>query len=403
MKHILICGAGIAGPALAYWLQRYGFKVTVVERAPAIRDSGYAVDVRGAALNVLDRMNLLAKARLENTDTLATSFVGPSGKRVATMERGYGVADENDVEIMRGDLARILYEATRDNVTYIFSDSIAAIEERADGVHVSFDRHPPAVFDMLVGADGVHSNVRRHVFGDESQFVQQLGSYMAVFSSPNHLQLDRWQLIYTQPGRVVSIKTARGNADVKVAAFFSSPPITYDYRDIEQQKRLTSAAFDAAGWELPRLLAAIEPAQDFYFDATCLIRMPRWSHGRVTLIGDACVCPSPLSGQGTGLALVGAYVLAGELSDAAGDHETGFANYERTMRPFADRNQAGAEKMARGFAPQTPRAVRMRDFALKLMNYLPGKTLMFKMALREVSESAKAITLRDYSSRADAS
>ena len=396
MKNVLISGASIAGPALGYWLQRYGFRVTIVERAPALRPGGYAVDVRGAGLDVLKRMDLSDAARRENTDTLATSFVDENGKRAATMDRGFGVADANDVEIMRGDLARILYEATREHVTYVFSDAISALEESADGVRVSFNVRPAETFDMVIGADGVHSHVRRLAFGDEAQFMHTLGSYMAIFSAPNHLELDRWQLIYNQPGRVVSIKTARGNAIVTVAAFFSSAPLTYDYRDLEQQKRLTAAAYADAGWELPRLLSAMQQAPDFYFDSTCQIRMPRWSQGRVTLVGDACCCPSPLSGQGTGLALVGSYVLAGELANAAGDHTTAFANYERVMRPFAERNQAGAEGIAKGFAPQTPREIRRRNFALKVMNFLPGKDFMFKMAARAAAESAKSITLSDY-------
>jgi 2-polyprenyl-6-methoxyphenol hydroxylase-like FAD-dependent oxidoreductase len=401
MKNILVSGASIAGPTLAYWLHRYGFHVTVVERAPAIREGGYAVDVRGAALDVLDRMGLLAHVRRENTDTLATSFVDQNGKRAATMDRGFGVIDSADVEIMRGDFVRILYAATNRHVNYLFSDVITSLEQRDDGVHVTFERNAPRTFDLVVGADGLHSNVRRLAFGDESQFIHHLGSYMAIFSAPNHMALDRWQLMFNLPGRVVSIKTTRGNAEVKVTAFFSSPPIRFDYRDLAQQKRLTAEAFADAGWEMPRLLAAMYQAPDFYFDSTSQIRMPNWSRGRVTLLGDACVCPSPLTGQGTSLALVGAYVLAGELAHAAGDHEVALARYEMAVRAFAERNQASAAGIAKGFAPQTPRGIWWRNLNFKLLPYIPWRNLVFNLVMRGIANAAKAITLSDYSASRD--
>lgn len=396
MKRVLVSGAGIAGIATAFWLHRYGFEVAVVERSPEMRPGGYAVDVRGAALDVLDRMGLTAQARREGTDTLATSFVDGDGNRLATMDRGFGVADANDIEIMRGDLVRLLYEQSSPNVEFIFGDSIAALEESGEGVLVRFEHAPSRTFDIVIGADGVHSAVRELVFGEESQFVRHLGSYMAVFSAPNFLGLDRWQVLFHDAGRAVSVKSSRGNADVKVAAFFSSDPLRYDRKDVAAQKAIVTAAFSHVGWELPRLLAAMTEGSDFYFDVTCLICAPRWSRGRVSLVGDACVCASPLSGQGTGLALVGAYVLAGELAAAAGDHETAFVRYEQAMRPFAERNQRGAEALAKNFAPRTPRQVRTRNLALRLMRYIPLTSLMFKMAARATANSSRAITLETY-------
>jgi 2-polyprenyl-6-methoxyphenol hydroxylase-like FAD-dependent oxidoreductase len=263
-------------------------------------------------------------------------------------------------------------------------------------VLVQFECGSPRSFDIVIGADGVHSPVRNLVFGEESQFVRYLGSYMAVFSVPNFLGLKRRQILYNEPGRGVSVKSSRGHEDLKVTALFSSAAIAYDRGDIEAQKSRVAVSFAGAGWELARLMVAMGRAPDFYFDATSLIRMPHWSRGRVTLVGDSCVCASPLSGQGTGLALVGAYVLAGELAAAAGDHEIAFARYEGVMRPYAERNQAGAEAMARRFAPQTPRDVRMRNFALKVMRYVPLMSLVFKMAARATSRSARAISLKDY-------
>jgi 2-polyprenyl-6-methoxyphenol hydroxylase-like FAD-dependent oxidoreductase len=396
MKRVLVSGAGIAGMATAYWLHRYGFEVTVVERTPEIRRGGYAVDIRGAALDVLERMGLTARARREGTDTLATSFVDVRGRRVATMERGFGVIDASDIEIMRGDLVRLLYEPTSRDGEFIFSDSIAALEESGQGLLVRFEHASPRKFDLVIGADGVHSAVRELVFGEESQFVRHLGSYMAVFSAPNFLELDRWQTLFQDAGRAVSVKSSRGNTDVKVTAFFASDPLRYDRKDVMAQKAIVTAAFSHVGWELPRLLAAMAESPDFYFDATCLIRMPAWSRGCVTLVGDACVCASPFSGQGTGLALVGAYVLAGELAAAAGDHEAALVRYEQVMRPYAERNQRGAEALAKHFAPRTLREAQMRNFALKLLRYVPLTSLMFKMAARATAKSSRAITLNEY-------
>ena len=228
-KRILISGASIAGPALAYWLERYGFETTVVERAPAIRLGGYAVDVRGAGLAVLQRMGLLDEARRAATDTRATSFVDRQGRTTATFDRGFGVIDEGDVEIMRGDLAQLLHRATCDAVEYRFGDSIANLEHHDQGVRVTFERGETRDFDLVLGADGLHSRVRRLTFGDEAQFLRHLGSYMAIFSAPNFLELDRLQLMHNLPGKVVSLKPVRGNGELKVTVFFSSPPISYDH------------------------------------------------------------------------------------------------------------------------------------------------------------------------------
>lgn len=396
MKTVLVSGASIAGPTLAYWLGHYGFDVTIVERAPAIRTGGYAIDVRGAALSVLDRMGALEEVRQRGTDTIGTSFVNARGKRVVTMERGFGVIDACDVEIMRGDLAELLYHRTRDTTEYLFGDSIRSLDERDDGVHVTFEHADPRVFDMVIGADGLHSNVRRLVFGDEARFLRHLGSYMAIFTAPNTLDLDRWQLMQNRPGKVVSIKTARGNRDVKVTAFFSSPKFEYDHRDVERQREIVAHAFRGDGWEIPRLLEAMRVAPDFYFDSTSQVQMDRWSRGRVALVGDACGCPSPLTGQGSSLALVGAYVLAGEIAAAHGEHTAAFARYEETLREFVARNQKAASDVARNFTGTSALGVWWRDLNFRLMQFLPWGEWMFKLFMREIADAAKAVRIDDY-------
>jgi 2-polyprenyl-6-methoxyphenol hydroxylase-like FAD-dependent oxidoreductase len=398
MKSILISGASIAGTTLAWWLRRYGFQVTVVERAPAPREGGYAVDVRGRAIDVLQQMGVLPEVRKHNCDTLGTSFVAESGKSLAQMPRGFGVVDPDDIEIMRGDLVRVLYRATERDVSYVFGDAITALEERAAGVHVDFERGASRTFDMVIGADGVHSQVRRLAFGCEADFTHPLDAYMAVFTAENYLELDRWQYVLNVPRRVVSVKSVTGNHELKVFMFYPSTQRGCDLGELALQKRSLRAAFQDVGWAVPRLLKAMQEAPDFYFDATCQIRMPRWSKGRVALVGDACACPSPMAGQGSSLALVGAYVLAGELAEVSGDSERAFAAYEREARPFVEQNQLVSRELAAGFAPQSGFAIAARNFGLRALSSLPGSQLVLKLAMRSLTRASNAIALRDYRS-----
>jgi 2-polyprenyl-6-methoxyphenol hydroxylase-like FAD-dependent oxidoreductase len=205
-RDILISGASIAGPALAYWLRRYGFNPTVLERAPALREGGYKIDVRGAAVSVLERMGILADVERASTGMRGASFVDRAGKPIATMSADFFMGREgDDVEIMRGDLSRILYEATRDEVEYIFDDSIGALSEDDNGVGVTFERGGQRTFDLVVGADGLHSNVRALAIGNESEFIRHLGSYISIFTTANQLDLDHWELFYSAPGRLALI------------------------------------------------------------------------------------------------------------------------------------------------------------------------------------------------------
>lgn len=328
-RTVLISGASIAGPALAYWLHRYGFAVTVVERAPAPRTGGYKVDIRGAAIEVAERMGILEDIQRASTDMRTGAYVNDDGKRIATLPADiFGARVGRDDEIMRGDLARILHERTRADVEYFFGDSITSITPVTDGaagVDVTFEHAAPRHFDLVVGADGLHSTVRRLAFGPEEQFVRHLGAYISAFSMPNELGLDREELYHALPGRLICAYSSAGDPAAKGLLVFRSPRLRYDHRDPRQQLALLDAAFEgvgveaapARGWgQVPRMLEAAREAGDLYFDGMQLIEMDRWSHGRVVLLGDAAHCPSPASGQGTGMALVGAYVLAGELAAA---------------------------------------------------------------------------------------
>jgi 2-polyprenyl-6-methoxyphenol hydroxylase-like FAD-dependent oxidoreductase len=392
-RDVLISGAGVAGLALAYWLRRLGFSPVVVERASAPRDGGQAVDLRGAAIEVARRTGILDAARAARTGTRGMSYVNSAGKRLASIDGAFGVIDPADVEIVRGDLVSILYQAARNDVEFIFDDSISSLTDAPDGVTVTFERSAPRTFHLVTGADGPHSRVRDLAFGPESRFVSQLGLYLSVFTIPNDLDLDHWQLIYVTPGHSVTVTSARGNREARAIFFFASGPLEYDHHDRGQQQELLAAAFAGAGWEVPRLLTAMPDAPDFYFDSVSQVRMGSWSAGRVTLAGDAGYCPSPLSGQGSSLALVGAYVLASELRAADGDHRDAFARYQQRMQDFAEHNQQIAIGNAKRFTPASRRQIWLQNQGIRALPYMPGKNWILSLATKGVKEAANAITL----------
>jgi 2-polyprenyl-6-methoxyphenol hydroxylase-like FAD-dependent oxidoreductase len=320
-RNVLISGASVAGPALAYWLRQYGFTPTVVERAPAPRPGGYAVDFRGAAMNALQRMGILDAVRARATNMGDLTYFTGDGRKVARLP---SVALSGELEILRGDLVEILYGLTSHNVEYLFDDTITSLHQDADGVNVTFESAPPRRFDLVIGADGLHSTVRRLTFGEESAYTKDLGLYGTVFTAPNHLGLDHVAQFVNVPGKVAGMYSARDNSEAKVLMYFTAEPLTYDRHDPDAQKKIVAEAFAGVGWEVPRMIDAIWPATDLYFDRISQIHLDQHHLGRVALAGDAGYCASPLSGMGTSLALVGAYVLAGELAAAGGDHQAAF-------------------------------------------------------------------------------
>jgi 2-polyprenyl-6-methoxyphenol hydroxylase-like FAD-dependent oxidoreductase len=387
-KNILISGASVAGPALAYWLSRYGFNPTVVERAPAVRPGGYAVDFRGAAMIALKRMGIIDEIRKLETRTGTITIVDKTNRKIASMPDGF---TSGELEIMRGDLAGVLYAATRDRAEYIFDDSILGIREEEDGAEVTFSRSEPRQFDLVVGADGLHSNVRALAFGEESRFIHHLGYYVAIFTTPNFMNLDHSGLYYGTLGKKVGIFSARENTEAKASFFFASDPLEYDRRDIVRQKQLLADRFAGEQWQVPRLLRMMESAPDFYFDSVSQIRMERWSAGRSVLLGDAAHCASPLSGMGTSMAIVGAYILAGELKEANGDYTAAFARYETCMRDFVTRCQKLVEG-ADWFVPRTRFKLWLSQQMWKILPYTPWKNMMIEVPLK----IGNSITLKDY-------
>ncbi|WP_181779790.1 FAD-dependent monooxygenase [Pseudonocardia pini] len=340
---VLVAGASIAGLALAHWLRRRGAEVTVVERAPGLRPGGQAVDARGVTKEVIRRMGLDAAVRAACTDTAGAYTVDVDGNVLETYRADDDGGDGyiSDIEILRGDFSRVLYDDTRDGVEYLFGDRIAELTQETDGVDVVFAGGDRRRFDLVIGADGLHSALRGMVFGPREQFLRHLGLVLAFYSVPNEFEVDRWLIDYQDPetGRSAGLRPVGDPARVMAMLSFPAAEFDVDHRDVDAQKALLRERMAGLGWETPRILAHLDDTPDFYLDQVAQVVMDRWSSGRVGLLGDAAFSSSPMSGQGTGLALVGAYLLAGELAAAGWDPETGFAGYERRMRAFVEANQ----------------------------------------------------------------
>ncbi|WIX91549.1 FAD-dependent monooxygenase [Amycolatopsis sp. DG1A-15b] len=340
-NRVLVAGASVAGPALAHWLRRRGAEVTVVERAPGLRPGGQAVDARGVAKEVIKRMGLDAAVRAARTETAGAYTVDADGNVLETFsaEDDGGDGFIADIEILRGDLSQVLYDDTHDGVEYLFGDRIAELAQDADGVDVTFAGGDRRRFDIVVGADGLHSALRAMVFGPRERFVRHLGLVLAFYSVPNEFGIGRWMLDHQDQGRSAGLRPLKDDTRAMAMLSFPSADFEVDHRDIEAQKNLLRERMAGLGWLTPRILAHLDDTPDFYLDQVAQVVMDRWSHGRVGLIGDAAFCSSPMSGGGTGLALVGAYLLAGELAAAGWDPEAGFAGYETRMRSYVEANQ----------------------------------------------------------------
>jgi 2-polyprenyl-6-methoxyphenol hydroxylase-like FAD-dependent oxidoreductase len=385
---ILISGASVAGPSLAFWLNQRGFTATVVERTPGLRDGGQAVDFRGNQLDVLRRMGLLDEIRRNQTGMGPQLVLDESGKQVAAMPPEF---ISGEVEILRGDLSRILYDATKDGTEYVFGEWITSLREVADGVEVTFEHGAPRKFDLVIGADGLHSGVRALAFGPESRFRKDTGYYFAGFSAPNHLGLDRTGLIYNVPARGVMVAGKHGNTEANVGFWFSQEGLTYDRNDVGQQKKILRDLYGAVGWEVPKLLEALETADDLYFDTLCQMHLEHYTKGRVALVGDAGWGAGP-GGGGTGLAMMSAYVLAGELAAAGGDHTVAFPRYELQVRPAAEAGLKQAKNAGPFLAPPTTAKIRRRNRSYKLLFKRPLLGFFLKMAVK----AANMLTLKDY-------
>ncbi|MGA5823191.1 FAD-dependent monooxygenase [Kitasatospora sp. NPDC094028] len=379
---ILISGAGIAGPALAYWLRRHGFNPVVVERARAPRPGGQSVDLRGAGRTVVERMGLLEHARALAVAERGVALVDHRGRRRATVPvelfGGEGIVSE--IEVLRGDLAELLREAATDGVEYLWDDTVTALDQDEDGVTVRFENAPARRFALVVGADGLHSAVRRLAFPREQDHYRPLGGYHAWFTVHDHdlaAEANGWFLMYNAPGALVAaVRGARTPGEVKASLGFRSPPLDLDRRDTAAQRRLLTERFTGAGWHTDRLLAGMREATDFSFDSFGQIHLDHYTHGRIALLGDAGYSPSPLTGLGTSLALVGAYLLAGELAAAHGDFRLAYPRYEQQMRPYVTRAQQLPPGGLKGYAPHSATMIGLRAATTRWMGRWPLRPLI---------------------------
>ncbi|MGC0419473.1 FAD-dependent monooxygenase [Embleya sp. AB8] len=392
-RNVLISGASVAGPALAYWLGRHGFTPTVVELAPALREGGQAVDFRGEThLTVLERMGLLPELRRIRTGGSPIRFVDEAGRTQLYLPAEFA---GGELEVRRGDLARVLYEHSAPCVEYIFGDSIVSLDETSSGVRVEFRSGAARDFDLVIGADGLHSNVRRLAFGPEENYVSHLGYYAATWQLPNddYPGIDQGSVGHNVPGRLASIGVDHRNS-ARAGAFlvFAASELAYDRHDLEQQKKVIADAFSGVRWEVPRLLASLDQASDLYFDSISRADVDTWSIGRVCLVGDAA-CGATIGGMGTGTAMVAAYVLAGELARARGEYRMAFTRYESRLRKYARGCQAGGDRTGKFLAPATANGIRLR-------NTLMSRPLLLNAMLR-MGKRVTSVALPDYPADAD--
>jgi 2-polyprenyl-6-methoxyphenol hydroxylase-like FAD-dependent oxidoreductase len=370
---ILVSGASIAGPVLAYWLTRHGFDVTVVERAPALRKTGgHAVDLFRPAMDITERMGVLPRVEALATGTTRMTVHREGGHRPIRVDlaKVFQATSDRHVEVMRDDLSEIYYDAGREDVEYLFGDSITGISP--DG-EVTFEHARARRFDVVVGADGLHSNVRRLVFGEEAGLTTFIGAYLAVLSLPDSLGLDGEAITHLGPGRTASLYSARHLGEARAVFLFRrDEPLDYHHRDVPRQQQLLRAAFSGMHPQVDGWLAGLDGPGPFYFDSITQLRLDTWSRGRVTLVGDAGYCPGPAVGGSTSLAVLGAYVLAGELAAANGDHERAFAAYEREMDELVRRSRAFAMGAARSLIPASRAGVWALARGGQLVSALPA-------------------------------
>jgi 2-polyprenyl-6-methoxyphenol hydroxylase-like FAD-dependent oxidoreductase len=370
MKSVLISGAGIAGPALAFWLKAAGYEPTIVERAPALRSGGYVIDFWGLGYDLAERMGLIAEINRIGYHVREVRIVNDAGHRVA----GFGTAVFSEltagrfVTLPRSTLSRLLFGKLRDSVETIFGDEIVALEQETDCVRVALEHAGERRFDLLIGADGLHSPVRKLTFGPQSGFEKRLGYAVAAFEASGYRPRDEdVYLMYGEPGRMLGRFTLHDNRTLFLFIFAASAfPDT-----LEAQKALLGDLYGRGGWECRKILGELDATDELYFDSVSQIKMQNWSRGRVALVGDAAFCVSLLAGQGSALAMIAAYMLAGELSASQGRYQQAFASYEARLRSYIDAKQRGAERFAGAFAPRTRAGLNFRDLVIKAFA-IPG-------------------------------
>ena len=367
-KTVLVSGAGIAGPTLCYWLRGAGFKPTLIERAASLRRGGYVIDFWGVGYDIAERMGLQADIDQIGYRMREMRIVDGQNKRVA----GFGtnvfreLAGDRFVTLKRSDLSRLLFLKAAHTIETIFDEEVTGLEERDNCVRVQFNRSGAREFDLVIGADGLHSNIRKLVFGTQNQFEKRLDYAVAAFEVAGYEPRDENVYVtFNEPGRMAARLALRNNRTLFLFVFATDKDAPIPRSDVWAQKAMLCDRFSDSKWECPCILRALDRTQDLYFDRVSQIRMDRWSRGRVALVGDAAFCVSLMAGQGAALAMIGAYVLAGELAKTGGEYAEGFANYEALLRDFISLKQRGAERFTGAFAPRTHLGLFLRNQVIK--------------------------------------
>ncbi|KAG2172616.1 hypothetical protein INT44_002631 [Umbelopsis vinacea] len=392
---ILICGGGCAGPSLAFWLARVGHHVTIVERFPALRASGAQIDIRAQGIEVIKRMGLIDVVRSKLVDEVGMSMVDTHNTTKATVlanKTGKGGQTASaEYEIMRGDLVRILYDATKDNVEYIFGVTVEHFEQYEDHVEVHFSDGRTDTFDLLVGADGQGSRIRKAIMPpDAPEPYRRLGVYFSYWFVPRTEVDDNLFKVYHCPGGRAVV--SRSHSPTESQAYFVFKDDSEETRSlfrapIEQQKEYLEQKFRGAGWQTDRFIEGMKTTDNFYCQEIVQVRTDTWYKNRVVLLGDAGYCPSPLSAMGTTASFVGAYVLAGEINRNSEDLPQAFANYEKALRPFVDELQNINLKLVLGLGlPQTQLAISILQAAVWLFCFLRIPQLIHKYTSDDVGD-----------------
>jgi 2-polyprenyl-6-methoxyphenol hydroxylase-like FAD-dependent oxidoreductase len=367
-KTVLISGAGIAGPTLAFWLRAAGFEPTLLERAPALRSGGYVIDFWGRGYDIAERMNLAADVVRVGYHVRELRIVDRQGARSAAFGTNVfrALTGGRFVTIGRSDLSRLLFDKIKGSTEVIFGDEIVDFHEQADAAQVQFRRAGARRFDLVIAADGLHSNIRRLAFGPQDRFEKPLGYIAAAFQVRGYRPRDEEvYVMYGAPGRMVGRFALHDDRTLFLFVFTADADIGMAIHDLTTQKTILCDRFGDRGWECPRILRELLATDDLYFDRVSQIVMDRWSRGRVALVGDAAFCVSLTAGQGSALAMTAAYVLAGELASAGGRHEEAFANYERRLRSYIESKRRNAQRFAAAFAPRTSLGLFVRNQVIK--------------------------------------
>lgn len=367
---IAINGIGIAGPTLAFWLLKSGHEVLLVEQAPQLRSGGYVIDFWGIGFDIAEKMGLIPQLteigyQVQEVRLVDDRRYKSGGFSADVFNR---MTNGRFTSLRRSDLSAVVYGAIAGQVETLFGDSIAGIEETGDRLHISFDRASSRTVDLVIGADGLHSRIRNLVFGPEAQFEVTLGYHVAAFEIAGYRPRD--ELVYVShgvPGRQVSRFSMRDDKTLFLFVFHDQYLTEKTPTADDGRRAVLRNIFNDVGWECPQILDAMENVSNIYFDHVSQIRMNDWTKGRTALIGDAAACVSLLAGEGTGLAMAEAYVLAGELHRCHGEYATAFARYQSLLMPFLEQKQRSAAKFASAFAPQTAFGIHIRNLVTQLL------------------------------------